>query len=92
MTQRLEIHRGQPSVLPWVWAVLAMIAGTTLFMVAGGVSFGLADADSQAGPWAWLTVGGVLLAVAGFLFILFLASNVLIHRQRESILPATRLR
>ena len=86
------MYRGRPSVLPWVLAFLAMIAGTSLFMIAGGISFDLAEVDSPVGPWAMLAVEGVLIAVAGFLVALFLASNVLIRRQRESILSTAKLR
>lgn len=86
------MHSGKPSALPWVLTALAMIAGTALFGIAGGIWFDLAETDSPAGPWTWLAGAGVLLAVAGFLSILFLASNVVIRRQRGSIVPTTRLR
>ncbi len=91
MTQPLEMHTGKPSALPWVLATLGMIAGAALFWIAGGISFNLAEIDSPGGPWASLAGGGALLAAAGFLVILFSASNVVVRRQRESILPTARL-
>lgn len=69
-----------------------MVAGKMAFLMAGGISYDLAEIDAPAGRWTWLAGAGVLLAVAGFLAVLVLVSNVLIRRERKSILPTTTLR
>ncbi|MGO1487518.1 MAG: hypothetical protein ACTHWA_03050, partial [Arachnia sp.] len=65
--------------LPWVLSALAMIAGTMVFLWAGGIWFDLAEANSPAATWSWLTGGAVLLAATGFFFGLLLASNALVR-------------
>ncbi len=75
--------------VPWALAALVLIAGTTLFWMAGGIWFDLTETNASAGPWPWLTGGGILIALAGLCLLLFLASNALIRRERASILPTT---
>lgn len=92
MTQGTEAEKTIPSALPWVLSVLTVIAGATLFWIAGGIWFDRAEIDAPAGPWSWLTGMGSFLTAAGFLVALLLTSNVLIGRQSGSILPTTRRR
>ncbi len=92
MTQGTNGENSFSSALPWALSVLVVIAGATLFWIAGGIWFDRAEIDEPAGPWSLLTGMGVLLAAAGFLAALLLMSNALIRRQRASILPTVRLR